>query len=180
MTPEGIKQTTLLALSHASLDLDRFREEMHTLDVKITNAAAAMQGMPVAQEPPAQAGTALHEAVERLFKEATDWSKSCSSTSNWFDHSPAAQALKALLKQRGAAAQEPRLTLGRVPTGGPGQYHVYFAAEIAEFRPATRCLWRPERGWNLERDADQVIASFGPMPSVNSVLEMWSQAGRPA
>jgi len=182
MTPEGIKQAVLLTMNQTSLELDRWREELHTLDVKVTNAAAAMQGMPVSD--PVQGRTELHAAVERLFAESVDWHKSCSSTANWFAHSPAAQALKALLAQepgKGPPTQEPRLTLGRVPAGGKGQYVVYFRPEIE--RPSERCFWHPEHGWQAIPQpipAGSVIGSFGPIPyTASEVTAAWTAAGRP-
>jgi hypothetical protein len=106
MPPEGIKQAVLLALTQTALDLGRIKEELHNLVDQVTGNTTATVAAPAA--PPAEALGLFIFAVERLFKEASDWTKSCTSTSNWFDHNPAAQALKALLGQyKRTAAQEP-------------------------------------------------------------------------
>jgi hypothetical protein len=94
MTPEEIRQV-LIAAEH---DLDQTTGCLRVVSNVLTDVRHAVEQQ---AKQPAQAGTDLHLAVKALFKESEDWSKSCSSTSNWFDHSPAAQALKALLKQRG-------------------------------------------------------------------------------
>ena len=143
--------------------------------------------------PPAEALGLFIFAVERLFKEASDWTKSCTSTSNWFDHNPAAQALKALLEQykRPAAqeplvqqpqAQEPRLTLGRVPVGGPGTYVVWERESVPGFFIWDGKTWENTHPCRFESAFggwEEIEGSFGPIPSHDSVSKAWEAAGRP-
>jgi len=166
--------------------------------IRRCDEADARRASTQSQEPPPfETLGVLIFAIERLFKEATDWHKSCSSTANWFDHSPAAQALKALLAQEPPAqeppaqeppaqeppAQEPRLTLGRVPAGGEGYYVVYLSENKTELAIALSYYrdsehrfpsWSP---FHIEQEC--IMASFGPVPGHELVAAEWHAAGRP-
>jgi hypothetical protein len=88
----------------------------------------------------------------------------------------AAQALKALIKESQTVPrpQKPRLTLGRVPKGGPGRYVVY----VQDWRSEV-CSWDGSK-WHMTSDRAVIHGAFGPIPSHESVTKAWEAAGRPS
>ena len=96
----------------------------------------------------------------------------------------AAQALKDLIKESQTVPrpQKPRLTLGRVPVGGPGTYVVWERESVPGFFIWDGKTWENTHPCRFESAFggwEEIEGSFGPIPSHDSVSKAWEAAGRP-
>jgi hypothetical protein len=84
---------------------------------------------------------------------------------------------------QGPQAQEPRLTLGRVPVGGEGYYVVYFSENATEIAIALGYYrdseFRFPSWFPFAITKEYIMASFGPVPGHGLVAAEWHAAGRP-